>query len=378
MPRSTALDGPTVARRSAALLLAAAIVSIPGPARFALGPSSLAGQQAPGGGGAAERAGELFHTFSIVARDPATGETGAAVTTRNPCVGNGVPWVRAGVGAVATQMYTESAYGPELLDLLEAGVDPAEALARATADDEQADRRQLGVISADGRTAQHTGDGVDLAWKGQRSGANYATQGNVLAGPEVLAAVAAAFEASEGSNRHLADRLIEAIAAGQAAGGDRRYGRFQSAAVVIADPREGVAARPDGVTTNIHVCEHETPVAELRRIYGVASQALGFRTLQQFSGNDVVQAKLILHALGYFRADADSLDRAAASPAYDEEIVAAVDAFREAEGLSTPELGSPRGLIDAMTVERFWTRLAEAGLAAEMRARIRELTAIRR
>jgi hypothetical protein len=158
--------------------------------------------------------GELtFHTFSIAAVDPETGESGVAVTTRVACVGNGVPWVRAGVGAVATQASTRTEYGHELLDMLEQGMAPQEALARALAADELRERRQVGVVSVDGRAAQHTGTGPG-GWAGHRSGPNYAAQGNVLVGPEVVHAVAEAFEASEGSHRHLADRLIEALQAG--------------------------------------------------------------------------------------------------------------------------------------------------------------------
>ena len=139
-----------------------------------------------------------FHTFSIVGVDPVTGEVGAAVTTRNACVGNGVPWVRVGVGAVATQASTRTQYGHELLDMIESGMDPAQALASALTRDDRAESRQVGVISADGRSAQHTGTRPGN-WAGHRSGLNYATQGNVLMGPEVLDAVARTFEATEGS-----------------------------------------------------------------------------------------------------------------------------------------------------------------------------------
>ena len=320
----------------------------------------------------------VFHTFSLVAVDPATGETGVTVTTRVPCVGNGVPWVRVGVGAVATQASTRTAYGEELLDMLEQGVSPQEALDRATAADEQLERRQIGVIALDGSSAQHTGTGPG-DWAGHRSGLNYATQGNVLVGPEVLAAVAGTFEASEGSGRHLGDRLIEALAAGQAEGGDRRVGRLQSAAVIVADPREGRSRRADGLTVNINVCENPTPVAELRRIYSTISGTLGFRILEQNSGNDVWQVKLIMNALGFYRSDVESLERGPGSQFYDDEIVAAVDAFRADLGLANSNSGgSPPGLVDAATVEAMWAALEDAGKAVAMRELIRELTAIRR
>lgn len=320
----------------------------------------------------------VFHTFSIAAVDPATGESGVAVTTRVPCVGNGVPWVRAGVGAVATQASTRTAYGVELLDLIEGGMSPTQALAQATSTDEVLQRRQVGVVAMDGTSAQHTGDGTN-PWAGHRSGPNYATQGNLLVGPQVVEAVAHAFEASEGSGRHLADRLIEALAAGQATGGDARKGRLQSAAVIVADPREGRSRRADGLTANINVCENPTPVAEIRRIYNTISGTLGFRTLEQFAGNDVWQVKLLMHALGYYRTTDPALERSDGWQYYDGEIVAAVDAFRVGQGLTTPDFGSsPPGLVDSDTVARMWAEAEAAGKAVELRQAIRELTAVRR
>ena len=318
-----------------------------------------------------------FHTFSIAAVDPRTGEVGVAVTTRVPCVGNGVPWVRAGVGAVATQANTRTAYGTELLDLLARKVAPDEALRRLVAADSAAASRQVGVIAADGRGAQHTGSEA-VAWAGHRAGKNYVTQGNLLVGRAVLDSVASSFERTEGAPRHLADRLIEALAAGHAAGGDARKGRAQSAAVVVADPRPGRSRRPDGVTANINVCEHAEPVAELRRIHDAISQTLGHRTLQQFSGADVWQLKVMLHALGHFAPGADSLARGADANVYTSEAIAAVDAFRAAEGLAGPSLGSPSGLVDADTVARLWAALERAGKADAVRRRLLETTAIRR
>ena len=318
-----------------------------------------------------------FSTFSIAAVDRATGETGVAVTTRVACVGNAVPHVRAGVGAVATQAFTRVEYGPELLTLLARGVAPRDALRRALADDTLAGQRQIGVIARNGAAAQHTGAGTS-PWAGGRAGRDFVTQGNLLVGPEVLDAVARSFDASAESGRHLADRLIEALAAGQAAGGDARKGRAQSAAVVVADPRPGRSRRPDGVTADIHVCEHAEPVAELRRIYNTISETLGHRTLQQFAGSDVWQLKLILHALGLFRAGEPELTRDSTALVYTQEAVAAVDAFRRAEGLAGPAQGSPAGLVDAETLARLWAALERTGKAGEVRRRIREITAVRR
>src|SRR5688500_16090837 len=240
-------------------------------------------------------------TVSISAVDPVTKETGVAVTTRNPCVGNAVPWVRAGVGAVATQGGTRLEYGPELLDLLAKGVSPKDALDRLVAADADRERRQVGVIAIDGRSAQWTGAGQKGAesrgdWTAEVAGPTFAVQGNSLVSPDVVKAVAANFQASEGSPRHLADRLIEALNAGQLLGGDGRHGETQSAAVLVADPRPGMSRRPDGQTVNINVCEHPEPVRELRRIYDTASETLGFRTLEQPIGRAVLQLKIMRHA----------------------------------------------------------------------------------
>ena len=319
-----------------------------------------------------------FSTFSIAAIDPRTGESGVAGTTRVPWVGNGVPWVRAGVGAVATQANTRTEYGAGLLDLLATGLSPDSALRRMLAADSGAASRQVGVIGMDGRSATHTGTGT-TQWAGGRQGRNYVTQGNLLVSGATIDAVAASFEASEGSPRHLADRLIDAIAAGHAAGGDARKGRSQSAAVIVADPRPGRSRRPDKVTAFINVCENVEPVAEMRRIYNAISQTLGYRELQSFAGNDVWQLKVMLHALGFYRPSAPRpLVRDSVATDYSTEAIAAVDAFRASEQLAGPRLGSPAGLVDRETVERLWAALARAGKADSVRRELMDVTAVRR
>jgi len=334
--------------------------------------------QEPVAWGVSSRDALEFHTFSIAAIDPRTGEVGVAVTTRVPCVGNGVPWVRAGVGAVATQANTRTEYGQLLLDALAKGEEPAKALARALAADSLAASRQVGVIAVSGKSAQHTGAN-NSPWAGGHAGANYVTQGNLLVGPEVVEAVAASFEASEGAPRHLADRLIDAIAAGYAKGGDARKGRTQSAAVIVADARPARSRRADGITVNINVCEHPEPVAELRRIYNTISQTLGFRQLEQFTGNDVWQLKVMLNALGLFRPNEPELRRDVPDAlVYTPEAIASVDAFRAAEHLSLQALGSPPGLVDEDTVARLWAALARAGKADSVRRALLETVAVRR
>jgi uncharacterized Ntn-hydrolase superfamily protein len=324
------------------------------------------------------RDGLVFHTFSIAGIDPRTGEVGVAVTTRVPCVGNGVPWVRKGVGAVATQASTRTEYGNELLDALARGEAPDAALKRALAADSGFQSRQVAVISVDGRSAQHTGTGPN-AWAGHRAGTNYVTQGNILVGPEVIDAVARSFEATEGTPMHLADRLITALNAGFVLGGDKRHGLRTSAAVVVADARPGMSRRSDGQTAHINVCEHADPVGELRRIYDAVSQTLGYRTLEQFSGGDVYQLKVILNALGFYKRGEQVPARGPEANLFTAETVAAVDAFRTSEKMGTPAVGgSPAGLVDAETVTRLWSALERAGKATAVRQQLLDITMIRR
>jgi uncharacterized Ntn-hydrolase superfamily protein len=320
----------------------------------------------------------VFHTFSIAAIDSRTGEVGVAVTTRVPCVGNGVPWVRKGVGAVATQASTRTEYGNELLDALAKGEAPDAALKRLLAADSGFQQRQVAVIAVDGRTAQHTGTGPN-AWAGHRTGKNYVTQGNILVGPEVLAAVARSFEASEGSPQHLADRLINALYAGFELGGDKRHGLRTSAAVLVADSRPGMSRRTDGQTVNINVCENANPVGELRRIYDAVSQTLGYRTLQQYSGGDVYQLKVMLNALGFYKKGESVAARGGDANLFTAEAIAAVDAFRTSEKMGTPAVGgSPAGLVDSETVARLWAALERAGKAKEVRQALLDVTMVRR
>lgn len=314
----------------------------------------------------------VFHTFSIVAVDPRTGETGVTVTTRNPCVGNAVPWVRAGVGAVATQGGTRIEYGKDLLDLVQQGLSPQEALDRVVAADDGRESRQVGVIDTKGRTAQWTGKGqygneANGDHVHMRTGPNFAAQGNSLIVPEVIDSVATVFQRSEGSHRHLADRLIEALNAGHLLGGDGRHGETQSAAVLVADPRPGMSRRPDGQTVFIHVCEHPDPVAEMRRIYETSTETLGFRELSQEIGSDVFQLKVILHELGYFRPGAPEIDaREEGVNVYTPDVVDAVDRFRRDQRWNT----TVPGYVDRRMVERLWLRLEEKGRAEAVRDKL--------
>jgi uncharacterized Ntn-hydrolase superfamily protein len=198
-------------------------------------------------------------TFSIVAFDPATGDLGVAVQSRVFGVGVVVPWVRADVGAVATQAMANPAYGPEGLALLDDGESAAEVVAQLTDEDDGRERRQVGVVDARGGAAAFTGKRT-LAWAGHRVGTHYCCQGNILAGARVVDAMAETFEASSGA---LAERLVAALAAGQAAGGDKR-GR-QSAALLVARRHGGYLGANDRYI-DIRVDDHPRPIDELARL----------------------------------------------------------------------------------------------------------------
>src|SRR5919201_1372221 len=240
-----------------------------------------------------------YATFSLCAIDPATGQSGAAVTTRVPFVGRAVPHVRAGVGAVCTQASTVVEYGSRGLDLLAKGVEPQAVLAQLLANDEARESRQVGVIDMKGRAAAHTGK-QNGNWAGSRQGRNYTVQANIMVGPEVVDAVATTFEATEGTGMPLAERMILAMEAGHAKGGDRRWGNLQSAAIKIADPNDPGRGN-DHIALAIEIGEHPEPVAEMKRIYYTTGRRLGYRSFSKIEGPDVIELKRMLHALGYWR-----------------------------------------------------------------------------
>jgi uncharacterized Ntn-hydrolase superfamily protein len=198
-------------------------------------------------------------TYSIVARDPSTGELGVAVQSHWFAVGPIVPWVRPGVGAVATQSIAEPAYGPRALDRL--GSDGARAaLAALLHDDPLARFRQVAIVDARGEVATHTGEGC-IAYAGHEAGAQFTVQANMMASPEVWPAMASAFESADGP---LARRLLAALNAAEASGGDAR-GR-QSAALVVA-PAQG---EPWQRTVDVRVDDHAEPLRELERLLDLA------------------------------------------------------------------------------------------------------------
>jgi uncharacterized Ntn-hydrolase superfamily protein len=199
------------------------------------------------------------HTYSIVARDPATGEMGVAVQSHWFSVGSIVAWAEAGVGAVATQSFVEPAYGPQGLALMRGGREAAEALKQLVAADAGRAVRQVAMVDARGRVAAHTGEKCIEA-AGHQTGASYSVQANMMRDARVWPAMARAFEATKGD---LAERMLAALDAAEAAGGDIR-GR-QSAALVV------VKAEPSGKPWadrifDLRVDDHPNPLVELRRL----------------------------------------------------------------------------------------------------------------
>jgi uncharacterized Ntn-hydrolase superfamily protein len=202
-------------------------------------------------------------TFSIVAADPEAGEVGVAVASRFFAVGSVVPFAKAGVGAVATQSFANTTYGPRGLELLERGVAPDEAVRVLTRGDDGRDQRQLGIVGADGVAVTYTGTKCNT-WAGGRAGPNYAVQGNILAGEAVVTAMERAFVESKGKT--LAERLYAAIVAGDAAGGDAR-GR-QSMALLVARAKGGYGGFTDRAI-DLRVDDHADPIVEMGRLLGI-------------------------------------------------------------------------------------------------------------
>jgi uncharacterized Ntn-hydrolase superfamily protein len=200
-------------------------------------------------------------TYSIVACDLEAREWGVAVQSKFLAVGAGVPAAAPEVGAVATQAWANMRYGPAGLDLLRQGLPAEEVVRRLTDADEGREHRQLGVVDAAGGAATYTGSEC-LDWAGGTAGDGYAAQGNILVSEETVTALAGTFEETAG--QPLALRLLDALVAGQAAGGDRRG--QQSAALLVVRQDGGYMGTSDAVA-DLRVDDHPTPIEELRRIY---------------------------------------------------------------------------------------------------------------
>ncbi len=239
-------------------------------------------------------------TFSIVAVDKEKGDIGVAVASKFVAVGAIVPWVRLGVGAVATQSWANVKFGPLILWLLENHYPPRKAVEAVLAGDEKREYRQIGVVNARGEAYAYTGPKC-MEYAGHIVGDGFAVQGNLLAGEEVLEAMAKAFESTRGE---LVDKLLAALIAGDRAGGDRR-GR-QSAALIVLRPCGGYGGCLEGVDryVDIRVDDHPDAVNELARIFKVWELTI----LEREDPNDVYELTEVaselqeaLRTLGFYQ-----------------------------------------------------------------------------
>jgi uncharacterized Ntn-hydrolase superfamily protein len=221
--------------------------------------ASRPGPRASAGTRAHRHDGPLVATFSIAARDRTTGDLGVAVASKFLAVGAYVPTARAGVGAVASQAHVNTTYGARALEMLAAGASPDDCVVAFRADDPAIHVRQFGIVSADGASASFSGDACH-AWAGGVVGPDFAAQGNILAGPQVVDALVRTFARDD---LPFAERLVAALEAADAAGGDRR-GR-ESAALLVVGEGKGYAGLTDR-WIDLRVDDHPMPIPELARL----------------------------------------------------------------------------------------------------------------
>jgi uncharacterized Ntn-hydrolase superfamily protein len=201
-------------------------------------------------------------TFSIVAFDFQNGDLGVAVQSKFPAVGAVVPSAKAKAGAIATQAWANASYGPLGIKLLEEGLSAKETLHKLLADDSHPEVRQAAVVDAKGQVAAHSGSEC-LEWAGHVTGKGYSCQGNILASSKVVESMARAYEETSGD---LIEKLLQALSAGQAAGGDRRG--QQSAAILVVRDKAGYEGFSDRYV-DLRVDDHATPIEELKRVFRV-------------------------------------------------------------------------------------------------------------
>ncbi len=276
-------------------------------------------------------------TFSIVAYDPENGDLGVAVQSKFLAVGAVVPWAKAGVGAVATQSWANTTYGPEGLKLMAEGLSAQEALDKLVEADEERDRRQAGVVDARGNAAAYTGQGC-FDWAGHIVGEGFACQGNILVSEDTVQAMARTFEESEGE---LSDRLAAALEAGQEAGGDSR-GR-QSAALLVTREKGGYGGFNDR-WIDLRVDDHPTPIQELKRL--LALHKLYFfkskpEHLLPLEGEVAREVQETLSELGYYNGQITGV--------YDEATRQALFDFSGIENLE--ERWQERAYVDQVVLE---------------------------
>jgi uncharacterized Ntn-hydrolase superfamily protein len=274
----------------------------------------------------------IVATFSIVAFDPETDALGVAVQSKFLAVGSVVPWARAGAGAVATQAMANFNYGPRGLDLMSRGKSAEETVEALISADDEREYRQLGVVDARGRAATFTG-GECFEWAGGVTGEHYATQGNILVGRETVEAMAKTFEGTSGD---LAGRLLAALDAGQAAGGDSR-GK-QSAALLVVREGGGYGGDNDRVL-DLRVDDHPEPIRELIRIRALHTLYFGeTEDVVAVDGEVRQDVAASLERLGFLEEGAD-----------DEALLDALSTFIRTENFEEREQG--RGYLDRAVLE---------------------------
>src|SRR5256885_4357995 len=212
---------------------------------------------------------DVVATYSLFACDLPAGQWGVAVQSKFLAVGSVVPWAEPHVGAIATRSYANPRYGPDGLALLREGRAAEDVIEALTSADEGRDERQVGIVDGAGRAATFTGKACH-EWAGGRTGDCYAAQGNILVSAATVDALAATFESN--SHLELAERLIECLAAAQAAGGDRRG--QQSASLLVVEQDAGYAKLSDSIV-DLRVDHHERPIAELRRLFSLHRELFG-------------------------------------------------------------------------------------------------------
>jgi uncharacterized Ntn-hydrolase superfamily protein len=238
-------------------------------------------------------------TFSIVAFDPANGDLGVAVASKFPAVGAVVPWAKAGVGAVATQSWANTDFGPEGLSLMGGGMPASSALDAVLEPDADREERQVGFVDANGGAASFTGANC-MDWAGGVTGDGFAAQGNILTGDAVVAALASTFSETDGD---LCDRLLAALLAGDAAGGDRR-GK-QSAALLVVRAGGGYEGRNDRYI-DLRVDDHPDAPSELARLFTVWDDTMLIRNDEPLEATPELVSELQrrLAAVGAYAGDA--------------------------------------------------------------------------
>jgi uncharacterized Ntn-hydrolase superfamily protein len=270
-------------------------------------------------------------TYSIAACDLDAGQWGVATQSKFLAVGSVVPWAEPGTGAVATQAYANPRYGPDGLALLRDGASAEETVEALTEADDGRAHRQVGIVDAGGGSASFTGDEC-FDWAGGQTGPCYAAQGNILVGEETVTALAATFDATAG--RPLAERLLECLAAAQAAGGDRRG--QQSAALLVVERNGGYAAMSD-VLIDLRVDDHEQPVAELARLYGIHDLLFGKTPRDEWIVVDDALSSELGERLGRLGYDGE-LARALAAWAGTENLEERVDGVEQLDPVVLREL----------------------------------------